>query len=177
MSAPLAAPQIFIQTVDLLDKAQVASQAKIPKNMNDAGSINRADKMVVYFNDEDTTKVVAILDTIYQMHASAFMAGTPRFTVKMRDAQGSELTGVGFGEEPLKHSSFGSERADVLTRVVQAATLQGKKLEDPSFDFEQIFREYAASSQIDPDNFAFNSPDRAGQFSEIRRRARLTPPH
>ena len=130
--------------------------------------LNRADKMVLYF---DATHQNQILDIVRQFYekcgVASFEAVTPKFTAKLRGAQGTTMNGIAFGQQPDYEgnvNTFSNLREDTLRQVWSDFRIP---VDSPDYEkkFMALLREY----KVDPYNPAFDWPTERGQqlFSTI----------
>lgn len=167
---PLDTPFVFRRALELFTNNGLSIETKVPLHMHDS-ALNRADKMVIYFKDEQDAQVMQVLEQLYRANSNTFQDSIPRFTAQLRDSAGSSLPGLGFGEEPLSKESFGEVRSAILAEVTQIAGQRRLKIDDPRFPFEQLFISACQKRGVDPDSPAFNAS--SGQFREIRRRVTI----
>lgn len=137
-------------------------------------SMNRSDRIVVYFSSENEKRVLDAVEKIYKNNSDKFEERIPKFTAQIKDKEGHSLKGIGFGQSPppefSKKDSFGGFRAEILAEVFIEAERQEKNVFDEDFDLATSFRNACKKFQIDPKNPAFNT----GQeelFKLIRSRA------
>lgn len=162
----------FAQAAEEFGNAGLNVDMKIAETGN-AGSFNRPDKMVIYFNEAEEQQAIQALEKLHHRNQQMFETGRPRFAARVSDSSGREMPGLGFGEEPsvAGGKSFGEVRTEILAEVYSDAKLSGSSVSDPDFDFEASFRKACRMYNVDPANTAFNLSTPSSEFSELRRRA------
>lgn len=90
--------------------------------------LNRADKMVLYFDAAHQDQILAIVRQFYEKcGAKSFEAVTPKFTAKLRGAQGITMNGIAFGQQPDYEgniSTFSNVREGTLRQIWTESTSQ-----------------------------------------------------
>jgi transcriptional regulator NrdR family protein len=164
--------KVFSQAVMAFRDAGLHSAMKIP-TFGNTMTLNRFDKMVIYFDAEEEEKALQVLENLHQKNPEAFDEGIPRFTAEVKNQRGEKMVGIGFGQEPvLENESFGTVRAKILAEVYLDAKYSGHYVFDPDFDFEESFRRACLKYQVDPQNPAFNLGG-SEKFPELMRRMRV----
>lgn len=140
-------------------KTHAFEEEKIEKDI-----IGRTDKMVVYFDEKDSDRVLDIIRKLHKAEASqpgsnVFKGEIPKFTVEIKDERGEIMKGVGFGQESnvtggsKKEVSFSDVRKKILKDALNMAVQTGVKPQD--LKFEDYFKKACIINKIDPINPAF----------------------
>lgn len=167
---PESVGRFFERAVETFLNAGLHVRMKIPTGGN-VETFNRLDKMVVYFDAGEEKKFLRVLEGLYDDNRTVFdETGIPRFAAEVKNTRGESMRGVGFGEEPERHRSFGQVRAGILAEVYEEAKSANLAAFDPRFDFVSVFSKECKMQGIDPQNPAFNLSDERGKFSELKRR-------
>ena len=176
---PPHTPAFFESALQSFAALGIKAHMKIPMRAGVA-ALNRADKMVIYFNEENEREALGVLEKLYHANPHVFdQNGIPKFTLNVRDRDGAVMTGVGFGEEPEKiageAASFGEVRSHILSTVYMEARAHRLDMDDPRFDFDSSFRRACERYHVDPALPAFNL-DNDSLFREIRNREKQQQP-
>lgn len=154
-------PEIIINFFERAIKSFQTSglhvQIKIPRHGSDY-NLKRRDKMVIYFNEDETLGVINILKSLYNNNEMLFNAERLYFTAPIKDSSGKEMRGIGFGEEPSSgKESFSEVRTKILVRIIQRyISIKKINLITPK-ELYQYFVRACKEFGVDPENPAFNS--------------------
>lgn len=164
---PEAMVTVMTEMAKLFDQQPlVPFEAKMisPGSMNENG-LNRADKMVLYFNSKNQAEILKIMQELYRrIRPENFDTATPKMAAKLKDGGGSIMNGISFGEEPSDEvvwappirgeHSFNNLREGVLWELRDDLTTS---------HFEAKFRQACKElAKVDPENPAFNYPPQKG---------------
>lgn len=153
-ASPQQSDRVFYELAKALNaNPDVPADAKVLTHGEmDYENLNRADRMVLYFDAKHQGKILEILHQVYQKCGfQAFEDTTPVFAAKLKDAGGQVMKGVSFGQEPSVHMegyyTFNNLRSGILEELKD-------QLNQP--DFEQKFKAMLIDFKIDPADPAFN---------------------
>jgi hypothetical protein len=166
------APDFFKKLSDACVKAGIRVEIKMPRR-EDSHALNRFDKMLLYFNADEENKILKIVEEMHAQNEDIFKdKNTPRFTGKVKSAQGDVMQGVSFGEEPVAYDeSFGNIRVKILAELVSEAQKNGYSIFNPKFDITNAFQKLCEKHGVDHNNPAYNNVRKKGKdFAEIRKR-------
>lgn len=160
--------KFYENALPTLQKSNLRVDAKIAQTANPE-DVNRYDKMVIYFNEEDETAMASAIEQLYTQNSQIFVDGSPKCATALMDRGEKSMTGVSFGEEPGPDQggkSFGDIRSKILAEVYSATKKENYQVSD-----QRAQRDFQIACQkfgVDSNNPAFN----AGQesFKLMRRR-------
>lgn len=158
--------KFYENALPTLQRSNLRVDAKIAQTANPE-DVNRYDKMVIYFNEEDETAMASAMEQLYAQNSQIFVEGSPKCTTSLTDSRGKSMTGVNFGEEPGQDQggkSFGDIRSKILAEVYSATKKGNYSISDQRAqrDFQMACQKFG----VDSNNPAFN----AGQesFKQMR---------
>lgn len=148
---------------DMAHQTKVAVPAHNETRDEEIISLNRADKMLFYFNATDEQKALNIVRALYQkLGPSAFEDKIPKMAAQLRYVDGKPMEGFAFGQDPEADPrlqvSFNNTREHLLISLYKDAGIS-----PDSPDFEKKLQERFKDYWIDPINPAFNWPPEKGQ--------------
>ncbi|MEK7131637.1 MAG: T3SS effector HopA1 family protein [Patescibacteria group bacterium] len=149
--------KFYENALPTLQKSNLRVDAKIAQTANPE-DVNRYDKMVIYFNEEDEAIMASAMEQLYTQNSQIFVDGSPKCTTSLADSKGKSMTGVNFGEEPGPDQggkSFGDIRSKILAEVYSAAKRGNYQVSDQRAqrDFQMACQKFG----VDSDNPAFNA--------------------
>jgi hypothetical protein len=162
----------FKKAIDKFLERGIAAQMKI-LNQEEVEDFNRSDKMLIYFSSWQEAAVIRAIEDLHREEKSVcdFSFDHPKFTVPVRDYEGTWISGISFGEEPIDHeNSFGILRMKILEEIYHKAELQNLKVYNPKFNLKRAYAEACIKYGVDPENSAFN--EKGGKFSLMRKRTK-----
>lgn len=167
---PIKIPEVFAKITKIAQEKKVNLEIKTTKNYG--GSSNRIDKIIIYFSETESEKILEILENIYKENHSSFIPETPKFTAQLKTKHGEIMKGISFGEEPIFWGeSFGTIRAKILAEIYIKAKKQGLSLLHPNFNLNLALIDACKKYGVDPQNMAFNyNTLNKGSFSKIKER-------
>ncbi|MEO0131073.1 MAG: T3SS effector HopA1 family protein [candidate division WOR-3 bacterium] len=168
---PEKIPELFEKIAENTQKEGLNIEIKTTKNYSDASE--RIDKLIIYFSEKDSEKILEIIDKIYKENNIYFIQEIPKFTAQLKTGEGERMNGVSFGEEPIFWGeSFGTIRAKILGEIIYINVKKtGDYLLNQNFDLKSDFVEMCKKYSIDPNNPAFNSDSlENNKFLKIRER-------
>lgn len=125
-------------------------------------SLNRADKMVLYFDPKDQATILRVVQELYKNKHGLFDTDTPKFSAKLRDPSGMIMKGVAFGQEPSDQLdwayTFNNIRETILWNMKDSLNLSDEEFDDR---LRKMMRE---EYYVDPTNPAFNYPPEKGKL-------------
>lgn len=131
-------PEIFKSLTESLQKNDLHCEIKTSRG--DENDLSRVEKIVIYFNGEESGELHNVLKTVYNSNSDKFNNKIPRFSRQLGP-------GIGFGQEPvMPNESFSSIRANILAKVYYKYK---KSNFDESFDFVREFQDACSSFQVD----------------------------
>jgi len=80
--------------------------------------MHRRDPAVLYFKAADQMAVLRAVQAFSHQHRDIFSPGIPLFAAQVLDAQGNDLPGISFGQNPNNGASFGELRATVMIEIL-----------------------------------------------------------
>ena len=149
--------KFYENALPTLQKSNLRVDAKIAQTAN-LEDVNRYDKMVIYFNEEDEAAMASAMEQLYTQNSQIFVDGSPQCTTSLTDSRGKTMTGVNFGEEPRSDQggkSFGAIRSEILAEVYSAAKKGNYQVSDQRAqrDFQMACQKFG----VDANNPAFNT--------------------
>jgi len=108
-----------LAVIEGLYEAGIRSDVKTPSSEmleETMDNINRADKVVIYFNLDDSEKVKEVIEKAREEYMEYVVDAGPKFTEEVRRSDGEVLSGLHYGEEPVGQDgdSFGGVRTCLL---------------------------------------------------------------
>ncbi len=160
--------RFYENALPTLQRSNLRVDVKIAQTANPE-DVNRYDKMVIYFNEEDEDVLALAMEQLYIQNSPIFVDDIPKCTTPLIDSGGRSMMGVSFGEEPGPDQggkSFGEIRSKILADVYSATRKGNYPISDPRA--QRDFQMACQKLGVDSNNPAFN----AGQesFKLIRRR-------
>jgi len=154
--------QQFAVIANALNQGEINGQMKIDNDKSE-GSYTRPDKVVVYFNAEQSETMLSLVEQLQHKENISFEANLPQFTTSIQE-------GVGFGEEPPDGSSFGDIRSQILADIYTYAQNENQSLDQWTEGLDWKLQELCDYYQVDPNDMAFNSASGDGEhpFEAIR---------
>lgn len=161
---------VFYQLAQLMNNQHnVPFDAKmINHGAMDAEGLNRADKIVLYFDPKDQATILQIVREVYGKFGSrAFDKNIPRFACQLLDKSALSMRGISFGQEQpsAKLAELGPTqlRYAYTFNNLREAILDGLRDVISKPDFDEYFKAKLKDQYIDPTNPAFNLPPEKGQ--------------
>lgn len=162
---PQQGHRVFWELARLLNDTQIPFQLKMLDygGSQDVLNLNRADKIVLYFDAGHQTDVLATMRKLYEtVQPTAFEEGTPKLAAQLKDLNGNLMRGIAFGQNPDEsientEISFNNLREGIIDDV---HTIHHVPIDTTAFELKvrQQFRKF----KIDPQNPAFNYPPENG---------------
>lgn len=162
---PQQGHRVFWELARLLNDTQIPFQLKMLDydGSQDILNLNRADKMVLYFDVAHQADVLTTVRNLYETaRPASFEEATPKLAARLKDKNGSLMKGVAFGQDPDEsidgtEISFNNLREGIINSVHNIYHVP-----IDSTDFELKARGEFREFKIDPQNPAFNYPPENG---------------
>jgi len=161
---PQQGHRVFWELAKLLNDTQIPFQLKMLDydGTQDALNLNRADKMVLYFDAAHQADVLTMIRKLYEtVQPRSFEEGTPKLAAQLKGSDGVLLRGIAFGQSPSPdiegNNSFNNLREEVINDVYEI-----HHIPPDSRNFELMVRAKFREFKIDPKNPAFNYPPENG---------------
>lgn len=166
-----AAPEALRQILLSCWKDEIRMEIKTALSV-DAVDINRNDRVIIYFNDKDTEKIIEKINELYKNRPEIFLDGAPRSTAPVVNREGEKMNGVLFAESPINHYlSYGEVRSAIFADLYEQSRRLNLEIDDQRFEPAKRFKAACLARGVDPEHIAFNANSHA--FGVIKERAKL----